>query len=781
MGDFNLALVIVAIVVCIIVFLFNVYLLVNYQHPDDVNQAYFPKFVVVFGLSIAAISILMLPADVANRQACRHAIYNGACNLTLPMKTLWLAIYIVDAVLVFFVIPFAMFYYEGDQDKSIGKRIKSALLWMVTTAIVCALILGILYGLIGKVDFTVRHLSSSTTSFPSSWGDLNSGQQCIGGSGVHQCSAYSASPSSEKTWTMRATFPEYVVALATIVGSVLFAIFGGVGIACLPLGLIFSFIRRPKAVITRSQYIKEATELGKKAKELKKAAESLRQEERSGSKGRKFRKNVKEVEKELFQLEEDVKLLEEMYPQGEKAETSWALTVLGYLAKLVLGILGLIVSVAWVAHIIIYLLVDPPLSPFLNEVFIKLDNVWGLLGTAAFAFFCFYLLLAVIAGAMMLGLRLVFITIHPMKWGGTLMNSFLFNVGLILLCSISVIQFCSTAFAYYAQATAAQEIFGHTLESLRGIKYLYKYNVFQIAFVVLAGLTFVYYAAFVIAMTMILGVYGSRNHVLGPESSLVFQPSPLFVQYVKVENLESKPGPMLYGSYTYPPPDMVTTWAQTLNVAILSNSHKAKVEGLTEWLEHPTYPNTTLSWNVIHGTGIITQEIFKSSSYYVALGSFNEEEAESTSNDDWFVKLSYGPRWVTYIIGIVGVTLLMFWCFNFLSKFRYAHEDRGVRYEEPAPQRDHLLSSSGSSYDSMSQGDEDLDFTIDGMSLGDDEASNNSRRLCAICFDAPRECFFLPCGHCVACFACGTRIAEASGTCPVCRRNMKKVRKIFTA
>ncbi|MCH96668.1 LIMR family protein, partial [Trifolium medium] len=113
-------------------------------------------------------------------------------------------------------------------------------------------------GLVGKVDFTVRHLSSSTTSFPSSW-VFNSGQQCIG-NGVHQ-------------------------------------IFGGVGIACLPLGLIFSFIRRPKAVITRSQYIKEATELGKKAKELKKAAESLHQDERSGAKGRKHRKNVKEVEK----------------------------------------------------------------------------------------------------------------------------------------------------------------------------------------------------------------------------------------------------------------------------------------------------------------------------------------------------------------------------------------------------------------------------------------------------------------------------------------------------
>jgi len=72
------------------------------------------------------------------------------------------------------------------------------------------------------------------------------------------------------------------------------------------------------------------------------------------------------------------------------------------------------------------------------------------------------------------------------------MNS-LFNVGLILLCSISVIQLCAMAFAYYAQATAAQEIFGHTLQSLRGIEYLYKYNVFQYGFVALDILTLLLY------------------------------------------------------------------------------------------------------------------------------------------------------------------------------------------------------------------------------------------------------------------------------------------------
>lgn len=41
-----------------------------------------------------------------------------------------------------------------------------------------------LIGLVGKVDFTVRHLSSSTEAFPGSW-VLNSGNPCVG-NGVHQ-------------------------------------------------------------------------------------------------------------------------------------------------------------------------------------------------------------------------------------------------------------------------------------------------------------------------------------------------------------------------------------------------------------------------------------------------------------------------------------------------------------------------------------------------------------------------------------------------------------------
>jgi hypothetical protein len=96
----------------------------------------------------------------------------------------------------------------------------------------------------------------------------------------------------------------------------------------------------------------------------------------------------------------------------------------------------------------------------------------------------------------------------------------------------------------------------------------------------------------------------------------------------------------------------------------------AGAESLSVWLADPTYPNTTLSWNMIHGkkvemktisffilfyiyenyicihishilmffllqgTGMITQEIFRSSSYYVALGNLEQEEVEVFSYFD---------------------------------------------------------------------------------------------------------------------------------------------------
>ncbi|KAM7272070.1 hypothetical protein ACFE04_031284 [Oxalis oulophora] len=374
-----------------------------------------------------------------------------------------------------------------------------------------------------------------------------------------------------------------------------------------------------------------------------------------------------------------------------------------------------------------------------------------------------------------------------------------------------------------------------------------------------------------VSMTLILGVYGAVSLQLGPHSSVLIEVNPIFVETVKVEQLnDMKPRPTLYGFYKTPPLNDVAHSSEFHNVSVNSDSHEEWMhyfnqgsqinisysvkspgssillviaegnEGLTQWLENPTYPNITLSWNFVQGSGKVQQTIYQSSSYYIAVGNLNLEPVEvelniemmatvyntteaynrcnfangvcrltvlfpegnsivlttpgigeGTTGDGWYVKVTYGPRWLTYIVGIGTLTAVMLVAFNFLNKLQCSREidigtSNGVTGTERAPllsNKDDDLSSWGSSYDSLSNEDEDLEeyLVAEGKGIKDGEKnSNNTRRLCAICFDAPRECFFLPCGHCVACFACGTRITEADGICPICRRNIKKVRKIFT-
>ena len=56
------------------------------------------------------------------------------------------------------------------------------------------------------------------------------------------------------------------------------------------------------------------------------------------------------------------------------------------------GLLGVGLSLCWMLQVVLYLFVYPPVTPFLNVLFIKLDDVFPLFGVIAFALFCFWLL-----------------------------------------------------------------------------------------------------------------------------------------------------------------------------------------------------------------------------------------------------------------------------------------------------------------------------------------------------------------------------------------------------
>lgn len=111
--------------------------------------------------------------------------------------------------------------------------------------------------------------------------------------------------------------------------------------------------------------------------------------------------------------------------------------------SLFVGILGAVISLLWVVHIVMYLVLTPPASSFLNIIFVNLDKAFSMLGTIAYGVFAFWLLWCVIKGNFKFGLRLIFIPIYPMRLGDTMMTSFLFNTMLILFSSVAVTQFCA--------------------------------------------------------------------------------------------------------------------------------------------------------------------------------------------------------------------------------------------------------------------------------------------------------------------------------------------------
>ena len=456
---------------------------------------YVPRSIIaqILGLTLAEMSILLLPLDVANRAACADSIVLSACNFALPMEQLWYAVYMSMFVMMVAVVPFTLFYYEQDHYMSAWGKTVSSGWWIGGTLVVLALILGLCYGFLGFVDFPVTTLTSGLAPLGSA--ALDAAHKCVapetfasnGVNNGYACDADGGVPT--ETWSVRTTFPVYVIAVGSILSWVLFIAFGGVGVSAIPIDLVKSFLGRPKKVIARSEYIRIAGKIAEQTKAVMADAREVQREERGTGKTRKTRRALAEINKRLVQLEEDELILQKMYPQGEDRDASWTVTVMGYYASLGGGVVCGIVSILWMLHIGLYMFPDPPLTPFLNRFFVDLDSAFGLLGTGSFALFCFYLIMCVIKGNVKVGFRLLLWTVYPMRLGNTLMSAFLFNVNLIMLSSIAVIQFCAKAFDGYAAETSVSDIFGQEIENLRGLGAVFRENVFLYIFFAVACLS----------------------------------------------------------------------------------------------------------------------------------------------------------------------------------------------------------------------------------------------------------------------------------------------------
>lgn len=255
----------------------------------------------------------------------------------------------------------------------------------------------------------------------------------------------------------------------------------------MPYDCITSWRRRPVR-IPLDKYMERRRQIGEQATLLIEMGKAIQDKQRKGKERKRDRRNYNKFRQAVFMLEDDYAHLQECYKrQGGKL-------ILHFL-QLVWGIISLGLTIMWILHIILYVLTAPyPFHPFLNDMLNALNDAFGLLATAAYGLFAFYLLLCCIKGNFKFGMRLFFLfPIHPMRVGGTLMNAFLFNCCLILICCFAVVQFCTNAFAdFTSQDTAINTMFALSVSHLRGLKYIFIGYIY--ALLVMIGLTAIYFA-----------------------------------------------------------------------------------------------------------------------------------------------------------------------------------------------------------------------------------------------------------------------------------------------
>lgn len=391
--------------------------------------------------------------------------------------------------MVSIVIPYAFFFYESDVDPNqprSGDRCTcesqagiaacyTSVVFFIFLALLVILyaVLGVTHIPVDVITYKVSRVVQIGAAVPDCTPDL-----CVNGATV---------------WEFPTSFPIFLIAFLSFIGWFFFTFFVGVGLVALPMDLINEFRTRPRK-LEPAKYSEEKRNLVKRATDLIAIGEALKQEieDAPPSARRKLAKIQRKFEANYYFLKKDFVFLETSF-KLRGGNSLW------YVFQLILGCLGAVISLTWIIHIALFVLPPQPISPFLNDLFITFETLipgFPLLGVCVFGTWSYYLLWCCVKGNFKLGVRFFLWKMYPMEINNTMMNCFLFNTWLILLCSVPCVQFCATAFPIYTRYTAADLMFGSQIRYLRFFNYFYDDNIFVIVMLIMSVLSLLYLLVF---------------------------------------------------------------------------------------------------------------------------------------------------------------------------------------------------------------------------------------------------------------------------------------------
>ena len=437
---------------------------------------------------------------------------------------MWHAIFWMIPIWVFVLIPYATFYYESDDGMLMAgtayapnpvkrSRIGQAMCYQVFVLIIVGLIFMVTYLLLSDSEIPVQTyvmtsipissmIPGETYSIPDT-GNFSINQ--LTDMNTNDVAYYSAvTDSGEETKVLQVSASTFFAGLMAWLGWWLFALFGGIGMAALPLDLILAFVNRPKhmdavefaeAQMGLRERVNELVDIGELIKierDQKATAGIVTSGWSFDSESRKAARDERQAllgfKQAVFLLEKDVEDFQAMSVNYENYNP------LIPFFSLLAGICAAIMSIFWVLHIFVFIVPDPPLAPFLNNYFKWFDEWFPLFGVLSVALFVVYLLFCAVKGCFKFGIRFMFFHIHPMKVGKTYMSSFMFNIALVLLCALPVVQFAQEAFSDYAADSEIRIIFGVQVQNLTFFSKFFVKNVFIYIFLSIFVLTGIYLA-----------------------------------------------------------------------------------------------------------------------------------------------------------------------------------------------------------------------------------------------------------------------------------------------
>uniref|UniRef100_A0A5B7BPV5 RING-type domain-containing protein n=1 Tax=Davidia involucrata TaxID=16924 RepID=A0A5B7BPV5_DAVIN len=156
---------------------------------------------------------------------------------------------------------------------------------------------------------------------------------------------------------------------------------------------------------------------------------------------------------------------------------------------------------------------------------------------------------------------------------------------------------------------------------------------------------------------------------------------------------------------------------------------------------------------------------------YAVLTKTNELQDDHAQ---WYLALSFLARMVIYVAILALLVIIV----SLILKYMGDCDGEETLEQVTATETNRLLPKKAIPF-TYGTCEEDLESGKCSSSSSDDLYDG---KLCIFCYDEQRNCFFVPCGHCAACYVCAQRIVDGeSKTCPVCRRYIRKVRKLFTS